>query len=113
MENKLIAFTLPTPPYAAGQGGPANGYVAIPEGHPCFGMGYDAIHDKYSIEVHCGLTWSQLQDDKGLNGAPDEVKGMWIVGFDTLHYGDESYGWTVGLVQLEADNLKKQLEAIS
>ena len=92
MENKLIAFTLPTPPYSAGMGGPANGYVAIPEGHPCFGMDYGSIHDKYSISVHYGLTWSRLQDDKGLTGAPDEVKGMWIVGFDTLHYGDESYG---------------------
>lgn len=113
-DKKLIAFVLPSriKSYIMDVGW-GNGYVAIPEGHPCFGMDYDAIYEKYShIEAHGGLTWSALQDEKGLTLAPDEVKGMWVVGFDTAHYGDTLERWPELMVRLEAERLKRQLEEI-
>lgn len=50
--------------------GAVNGYVRITEGHPWFGLGYDAIE----VDVHGGLTFGSDSDG-------------WI-GFDTLHSGD-------------------------
>lgn len=112
-ESKLISFVLASRLHITDVGW-GNGYVALPKEHPCFGMDYDAIHEKYpQLEVHCGLTWSQLQDDKGLIGAPEEVYGMWVVGFDTAHYGDSLATWPELMVKLEADRLKAQLEEIT
>lgn len=54
--NKLIAFTMPT--HLPGSGGWGNGYVAIPEGHPAYGLDYD--NDIFnSISIHGGLTYAE------------------------------------------------------
>lgn len=101
MKTELIAFALQSP--LPGMGGWGNGYVAIPEGHPCFGMEYDSI----DVSVHCGLTFSGK--DK-LKGQPEETKGMWVVGFDTLHAGDSMEAWPdKESVMNEANDLKEQL----
>lgn len=85
--------------------GAINGYVRIPQGHPWFGLGYDAI----DADVHGGLTYSG-----GNEG--------WI-GFDTLHSGDIWPGlpsslrfgpakhWTPELVAEEARRLARQVAA--
>ncbi|SLF32685.1 Uncharacterised protein [Mycobacteroides abscessus subsp. bolletii] len=52
--------------------GAVNGYVRVPEGHPWFGLDYEAI----DVEVHGGLTYGAVG-----------IAGHWI-GFDTLHGGD-------------------------
>jgi hypothetical protein len=85
-----------------------NGYVAVPYSHPCYGMSYDDIHDKYNIEVNGGLTFS-AQADKDF--WPEKPEGdWWIVGFDTAHYGDSLENWPDALSVLrEAKRLKKQL----
>jgi len=107
--KKLISFTLTSP--LPGRGGWGNGYVAIPKSHPCFGMDYDAIHNKYkSIDVNGGLTFA----DDYIPGQPEETKGMWIVGFDTLHYGDTPQKWpSQQSVLAEALILEKQLTIIA
>ena len=106
--KKLISFAVET--HLPGMGGWGNGYVAIPKGHPCFKMDYDAIHAKYkSLEVHGGLTFSSATHGK----QPTETKDMWIVGFDTLHYGDDMQRWpTKKSVLIEADKLNAQLTKI-
>jgi hypothetical protein len=101
----LITFALLSP--LPGRGGWGNGYVAIPKGHPCFGMDYDAIHKKYrSISVNGGLTFA----DPKITGQPKETVGFWIVGFDTLHFNDTPLKWPdKNSILQEANELKKQL----
>lgn len=106
-QKELIAFVLPSP--VPGMGGWGNGYVAIPEGHPCYEMGYDEIHDKFNISVNGGLTFAGTFNNPKLE-IPKEVEGMWIVGFDTLHYGDTPERWpNEESVMKEAERLKQQL----
>lgn len=90
-----------------GHGGWGNGYVVIPEGHSMHGVHYDNI----PVDVHYGLTFSELVDDgiKDHWQLNDEDVGAWIVGFDTLHYGDDINKWPKDAVQAETDRLKEQL----
>ncbi|MDW0189352.1 MAG: hypothetical protein QOA70_06845 [Nitrososphaeraceae archaeon] len=105
---ELISFALLSP--LSGRGGWGNGYVAIPQGHPCFGMDYDTIHENYSIDVNGGLTFSA----EDIQGQPESTKGMWIVGFDTLHYGDTPSRWpNKESVMAEANSLLQQLNEIN
>lgn len=108
METNLIAFVLPT--HLPGMGGWGNGYVAISKGHPCYEMDYDSIHSKYrSVDCHGGLTFAAHD----IRNQPEETKGMWIVGFDTLHYGDTISRWPdEATVMAEANKLKMQLQKI-
>lgn len=54
------------------------GYVAVPEGHPAFGLD---IWDS-TFDVHGGVTFSN-------DSLPYEAKdGLWWIGFDTGHAGD-------------------------
>jgi hypothetical protein len=88
-----------------------NGYVCLPEGHPCYGMDYDAIHEKYDMDVHGGLTLSCSSEG---NEWPEQPEGKWwIVGFDTAHHGDSFSRWPKAAVKREAERLLKQLEAIT
>jgi hypothetical protein len=55
------------------------GYVGIPKGHPCYGVGYN---DMDGIEVHGGLTYSEV----------DDARQVYAFGFDAGHGGDFSPG---------------------
>ncbi len=100
-KNKTIAFTLPS--HLPGMGGWGNGYVAIPADNKLFGKHYDNIN----VNIHGGLTFSE----DAIIGQPEETKGMWIVGFDTLHLGDDSQRWPdQETVMAEALELKKQID---
>lgn len=71
-----------------------NGYVIIPEGHPLHGMHYDKIHDQYNINVHGGLTFSELAQNCVPLGLPKNInETSWVIGFDTCHYGDSITKW--------------------
>ncbi len=52
------------------------GYVAVPDGHPCFGKDYNNM----DIDIHGGLTYAGLCG--GQKGA------VWWFGFDCAHWGD-------------------------
>lgn len=109
MNNKqLLAFAIPS--HLPGMGGWGNGYVGIPEGHPCFGVDYNEIQSIYDINVHGGLTFSGHYHGSPF---PQEAVGMWIVGFDTLHWGDNMHKWpNETAVLAEANHLKEQLEKL-
>jgi hypothetical protein len=82
------------------------GYVGLPKGHPCFGLWYDDVHDKYpDLAVHGGLTYSEglfswdLVEKKGeerraeLNRMiekrrKEEGTEYWEFGFDCNHFND-------------------------
>jgi len=107
---EIIPFCLPVPIHAT-YGGKFNGYCAIPKGHPCFALEYGEIYNKYDIDIHGGLTYLAIGTD--LRNAPEKVKEMWIVGFDTLHSGDEGRWQTEQEVMVEVKRLKLQLEKIN
>jgi len=64
-----------------GHMGTLNGYVGIPDDHPCFGVDHDDMPD--SIDVYGGLTFSSLLETPNKLGR--EVH--WF-GFDCAHHGD-------------------------
>jgi hypothetical protein len=80
--------------YVSFDRGWGNGYVAIPEGHPWFGKDYDSIEQ---VEINGGLTFS------------DMINGMWVIGFDTAHYGDTMTRWPKEAVEQEANDLLLQV----
>lgn len=84
-----------------------NGYVLIPVGHSMHGKHYDDI----PVEVHGGLTFSELVDKEMVETwkLDKEDEGTWCVGFDTAHYKDNSTNWPEERVKEETEKLKDQL----
>jgi len=77
--------------------GPANGYVAIPKGHPWYGMKYADI----PCDIHGGLTYSRTCNIFGLE--------YWMIGFDTAHFYDNQNTWSLFRVYNEAVGLLDQV----
>jgi len=71
-----------------------NGYVGLPKRHPWFEIDYDNI----PVNVHGGLTYSDL----------DKESGLWLIGFDTGHYEDNMTTCSFGYVKQETERLMKQ-----
>lgn len=98
--------------------GYANGYVAVPPGHPWHGKHYD---DLDNIDVHGGLTYSESTPcdvmDNGMSGVSyidggDEIPdGWWVLGFDTCHCYDTLDSWPREAVIAETRRLQQQAEA--
>lgn len=85
-----------------------NGYVLIPEGHPLHGKHYDDI----DVDVHGGLTFSELVDDELIekwDKLTEADKGMWMIGFDTAHYRDNLHTCPKEYVEAEAERLLEQV----
>lgn len=84
-----------------------NGYVLIPQGHNLHGKHYNDI----KVNIHFGLTFSALVDDDMIEdwNLDKEDKGMWCVGFDTMHFGDTLDKWPKEEVEKETERLKDQL----
>lgn len=74
---------------ARGPRGSLCGYVGVPEGHPAHGKDCDSV----DAPAHGGLTYSA-----GCAGhichvpQPGEADGVWWLGFDCAHAGDEVPG---------------------
>jgi len=85
-----------------------NGYVIIPEGHPCHGKHYDDIN----VSIHGGLTFSASVKECDWEELKGEDPEGWVVGFDTAHYNDSLSSWPKVEVVKEARRLAKQLEKL-
>lgn len=81
--------------------GLANGYVAVPKGHPWFGIKYDDI----PCDVHGGPTF----------GRPCNIfdSEYWMIGFDTAHCDDNKDNWPIFRVYNEAMRLWEQAMEIN
>ena len=96
-------------------GGFANGYVVIPEGHPLWGLDYNS-EEIEGLNVHGGITFSQKADEKMVNhilwgkDLDEEDLGSWVIGFDTRHTGDTLERWPQVKVEKEVVKLMKQVE---
>lgn len=101
--------------------GYANGYVAVPPGHPLHGLGYDRAYDVADIDVWGGLTFAALRSDcdwdedsiEMIDGGTfgDVPQDWWVFGFDTMHFGDgpeHDRDWCIS----ETHRLQEQLENI-
>ena len=75
-------------------GGWGNGYVGLPFWHPWYKLGYDDI----PVDVHGGLTFSNL----------DEETDLWIIGFDTNHGGDNMENRSFMWIEEETHRLQSQ-----
>lgn len=84
-----------------------NGYVLIPEKHKLHGVHHDSI----DVDVHGGLTFSCLVDEKMIEdfNLSKEDLGKWCVGFDTCHYADNINNWSKENVEKETERLKLNL----
>ena len=101
--------------------GYANGYVAVPPGHPLHGKHYDEANNV--INIHGGLTFGEpieeIKADGWRNDTEcidfdnfDEIpKDYWVFGFDTMHYDDGPHldrDWCIN----ETKDLLKQLNEL-
>ena len=98
LKTKIMATTFNDDFKKAGiplEAGYGNGYVGVPKGHELYGVNYTEI----GIEAHGGLTFSdKFRDDN-----------YWYLGFDTLHYGDNSINFNKEYVEKEIEALKQRI----
>lgn len=99
--------------------GTHNGYVAIPPMNKYYNMPFEELEEK--IDVHGGVTWletavnsldilmdaERISTDTKISEIGDDWK---IVGFDTMHWGDNSTIWDKKAVIQETLDLQRQLE---
>jgi hypothetical protein len=101
--------------------GYANGYVAVPPGHPLHGKHYDEANNV--IDIHGGLTfgepieeikadgWRNDTECIGFDNFDEIPKDYWVFGFDTMHYDDGPHldrDWCIN----ETKDLLKQLNEL-
>lgn len=99
--------------------GTHNGYVAIPPTNKYYNASLDELGEE--VGVHGGVTWFEtaidstkiiaeaecISSDTKISEIGDDWK---IVGFDTMHWGDNSTIWNTEAVIQETLNLQRQLE---
>ena len=102
------------------------GYVAVPYGHPLYGVDYMAgcealgpseytwrdsqfASPEEKLDVHGGVTYSD-----GGDGYPVDLADVWWFGFDCMHAWDECDGGRpLPYVIDECESLARQLVAIA
>lgn len=101
--------------------GYANGYVAVPPGHPLYEIGCITIKESTCIAVSGGVTlaqnrssldgWDRLSIEMLDGGSFDDIPGdWWVIGFDTMRIGEGRYhdrDWCIA----ETRRLQQQIEA--
>lgn len=135
---ELVAFIVKTghtPLALLGiENGTHNGYVAIPNGHPCYGGDYSEepisgldVHGDITFSapvtfprsVHGRVVWEGfigrnpiLEEAEYITDRKDIPDDWWILGFDTCHFGDDKENWCMEAVVNETMRLKEQLEKL-
>lgn len=89
-----------------GSFGWGNGYILLPKDHPCFGMEYSDIYENYpNTSFNVEITFSRSSFDVlDWDELPQEarVNEHWVVGFDTMHWGDTEEKWPKSKVESES-----------
>jgi len=84
-----------------------NGYIAVPPNHFLWGMGYDKINEL--VDVHYGLTFSDIIDSASTTFKQYAPEGYWVFGYDTAHYDDSLEKWPQEAVEAETKKLFTQI----
>ena len=138
MENKLVAFIIPTSFLDVKidlsgyeyEHGTHNGYVAVPPENKYHGKNFNDMED---FEVHGGITFSEpaiypnvmngrkinekyvgkrnaiLEKAEFITENTEVGDDWWIFGFDTVHWGDNKYNWDKQAVIEETLSMMEQL----
>jgi hypothetical protein len=104
--------------------GTHNGYVILAPNHPLSGMHYNdiyenCIYEKYGIEVHGGITFSNrlstFKHSTDFSETPEllDYQDYWVLGFDTQHAGDDAEKWNAESTLKETELFAEQLMKIS
>lgn len=92
-----------------------NGYVIMQKSHPWFLIPYSDICYNMYFNVHGGLTYGEVIDEKVLkywSGLTKEDIGCYMIGFDTAHYGDTIHKWPKEAVIKETKELFRQVQTL-
>jgi hypothetical protein len=98
-------------PFPRGWG---NGYVFLPKKHPLHGISQSTINNY--VEVHKKVTFAEeaTSNDMGFKAGDInldfDIIGMWVVGFDTQHWGDNLTKCSEAFVRQQTDYLREQLQ---
>lgn len=91
-----------------------NGYLAFDRTHPLYGKSYDEINISHHIQAHGGWTYSQIAGNHFLKNVitieNEELQisaDDWIIGFDTVHLGDNLVTCSKNYVINHIKDLKK------
>lgn len=99
--------------------GTHNGYVILEPNHPLSGMHYNDIYEKYDIEAHGGITFSNrlsiFKHSTDFSETPEllDYQDHWVLGFDTQHAGDTAEKWNAESTLKETEAFAEQLMKIS
>ena len=99
--------------------GTHNGYVILDRNHPISGMYYSDIDEKYDIEVHGGITFSNrlstFKHSTDFSETPEllDYQDYWVLGFDTQHAGDNAEKWNAESTLKETERFAEQLMKIN
>ena len=69
-------------------------YVGVSEDDKLYGLDYNSIYEKYDINCHGGLTYSEdslsfLEFSQKYNcDVKNAIHNKWVIGWDYAHYGD-------------------------
>lgn len=98
--------------------GTHNGYVILDRNHPISGMYYGDIDEKYDIEVHGEITFSNrlstFKHSTDFSETPEllDYQDYWVLGFDTQHAGDNAEKWNAESTLKETERFAEQLMKI-
>ena len=98
--------------------GTHNGYVILDRNHPISGMHYSDIDEKYGIEVHGGITFSNrlstFKHSTDFSETPEllDYQDYWVLGFDTQHADDNAEKWNAESTLKETEAFAEQLMKI-
>lgn len=105
---KIEALLVPITWLNGIQHGYACGYIGVPPEHPWYGKHYDDISSE-AINVHRGLTWAGNEVPNQPECRPE--RGLWWLGFDTAHGGDNMFNCDQTYCQAELNSLQQQAMA--
>lgn len=78
------------------------GYVGIPKSHILYHISYEKYGEPdIELQVHGGITYTCLEKD-----------GLYWIGFDCAHYGDNIIRWDFEAVKKETKKLAGQISHI-
>lgn len=96
----FVVESVPFPEETGLNRGWGNGYIAVPQDSPFWGLDY-GDESFWDIEIHGGFTFGSKMDYKKFDKSvfwssiikKEDIEGWWVFGFDTAHCSDTLEKW--------------------